>query len=298
MSLPISAKHQLPPPLAPESWRRIPLPPLPGRADPTQGPWGILQSAVWRTRLATGALLALFIVSCAAPPVVPPGPEVGWLGRPIGTPPPPNPRLRRAILQLAEQEWRFFGRQEVVFSGTQESIPLVGDWEDDGPQQSKRVNLYWRAVNHPELTGMDCQSPWSAAFIGWLMQEAGVPAEQFRATIAHREYLAELIARAPEPGRYFVPRRVQDYSPEPGDLICAARPPTQPLLIDGYITPESLTGLKAHCDLVVHKQGRTLEAIGGNVRNSVSRVRLELDAHGHLQPIPRRPWFLIIQNRL
>ncbi|QIK37505.1 DUF2272 domain-containing protein [Caldichromatium japonicum] len=249
-------------------------------------------------KAVAAALLALFMASCAAPPVLPPVSGGSWLGHPIGTPPLPNPRLKQAIIHQAEQEWRFFGRQEVVFAGGIESIPLVGDWEDDGPRQSERVNAYWRAVGHPELTGMDCQKPWSAAFIGWVMQEANVPMDQFRPTIAHWEYLAELIARAPEPGRYFVPRRIQDYSPEPGDLICASRPPFQPLLIDGYIDPMSLGGLKAHCDLVVHKQGRTLEAIGGNVRNSVSRVRLELDPQGHLQPLSRRPWFLIMQNRL
>lgn len=243
-------------------------------------------------------LLLLFIAGCAAPPVAPPTPEGTWLGRPIGPPPAPNPRLKRAIIHRAEEEWRFFGRQEVVFTGTIESIPLVGDWEDDGPRQSERVNLYWRAVGHPELTGMDCQKPWSSAFIGWVMQQAGVPADQLRPAIAHWEYLAEIIERVSEPGRYFVPRRIRDYSPEPGDLICAWRPGSQPILIDGQIAPESLMGLKAHCDLVVKKQGRVLEAIGGNVRNSVSRIRLELDAQGRLQPLPRRPWFLIVQNRL
>ncbi len=49
---------------------------------------------------------------------------------------------------------------------------------------------------------------------------------------------------------------------------------------------------------MVGKQGQTLEVIGGNVRNSVSKSTLELDGEGHLRAMPRRPWFLILQNRL
>jgi hypothetical protein len=49
---------------------------------------------------------------------------------------------------------------------------------------------------------------------------------------------------------------------------------------------------------VVNKNGRTLEAVGGNVRNSVSKSVLELDDRGRLKPVPRRPWFLIMENRL
>jgi len=243
---------------------------------------------------------SLALLSCAAPPEsVKPEERTGtWSGYPIGTPPAPNPALKRAIIARAEQEWAYFGRQEIVFKGAVESIPLVGDWEDDGARQSNRVNAYWRSVGESRLTGMDCQKPWSAAFISWIMRNAGVPAHQFRPAIAHWVYLADLIESASLPGRYFVPRRLQDYSPEPGDLICAYRRPSRVIMTDGYVRAGTLTGLRAHCDLVTAKHGRTLEAIGGNVRNSVSKVRLELDGRGHLQPIPRRPWFLILQNRL
>lgn len=245
-------------------------------------------------------IASLTLLSCAAPPESfgPDGRTGTWDGRPIGAPPAPNPALKRAIITRAEQEWAYFGRQEIVFKGGVESIPLVGDWEDDGPGQSRRVNIYWRAVGESKLTGMDCQKPWSAAFISWIMRNAGVPAHQFQPSIAHWTYLADLIESANLPGRYFVPRRLQDYSPEPGDLICAYRPPSRVVMIDGYVRTSALTGISSHCDLVIGKHGQTLEVIGGNVRNSVSKVRLELDSQGRLQPFSRRPWFLIMQNRL
>jgi hypothetical protein len=202
------------------------------------------------------------------------------------------------MISRATSEWRFFGQQTVFFNGSEESIPHVGAWEDDGPSYSGRVAAYWRAAGKAGLDGMDCQQPWSAAFMTWVMQGAGVPSSQFRPATAHWIYLADMIDEAAYPGRWFVPRRIADYSPEPGDLICASRGNSRPSTFGGYASAASLSGTNGHCDLVVGKSGRTLEVIGGNVRNSVSKSTLELDAQGRLQPVPRRPWFLILQNRL
>lgn len=244
---------------------------------------------------------ALAATACTTTPPVP-GAEGGAEGsgarRVYGTPPPPNPAVKRAMISRAEREWEFFGRQTVVYRGASESIPNVGIWEDDDSRASGRVNLYWRAVGKSQIDGADCRQPWSAAFISWVMQGAGVPPTQFPPAQAHWMYLAELIEAAPFGGRWFVPRRIGDYSPQAGDLICASRDHSYPRLVNGYATTGGVQGVKAHCDLVVAKSGRTLEAIGGNVRNSVSRSSLELDAQGHLQPVPRRPWFVVLQNRL
>jgi hypothetical protein len=230
-----------------------------------------------------------------APPSTAPG---IWAGRPIGSPPAPNPGIKQALISRANQEWEFFGRQTVVFKGSEESIPHVGAWEDDDGPYSGRINAYWRAAGKPRLNGKDCQEPWSAAFMSWVMRGAGVPEGQFPPAPAHWIYLARLVDQSDYPGRYFVPRRVADYSPNPGDLICASRGLSRPATFDGYTRPEALKGVNTHCDLVVRKSGQTLEVIGGNVRNSVSKSTLELDGAGRLRAVPRRPWFLILENRL
>lgn len=230
-----------------------------------------------------------------APPSTAPG---TWAGRPIGSPPAPNPGIKQALISRANREWEFFGRQTVVFKGSEESIPHVGAWEDDDGPYSGRINAYWRAAGKPRLDGKDCQEPWSAAFMSWVMGGAGVPEGQFPPAPAHWIYLARLIDQSDYPGRYFVPRRVADYSPNPGDLICASRGLSRPATFDGYTRPEALKGVNTHCDLVVRKSGQTLEVIGGNVRNSVSKSTLELDGAGRLRAVPRRPWFLILENRL
>lgn len=251
-------------------------------------------------RLAVVIVLALILGACAAPPIPPEDEERGperWLGSPVGGPPSPDPALKQAMIKRALREWEHFNRQVVVLKGVEESIPHVGAWEDDDTHAS-RVNLYWRAVGKPRLDGMDCRQAWSAAFLSWVMRNAGVPSTQFRPADAHWIYLSAMVQDAVYPGRYFVPRRVRDYSPNPGDLICAWRGRTPIRSRDGYVSAGMLRGAVTHCDLVVKKDGRTLEVIGGNVRNSVSKSILELDSAGHLQSVPRRPWFLIMQNRL
>jgi len=256
-----------------------------------------IPSAPW-LRWAGVLALCLLLLSCAAPPQQEGVIEGTWAGRPLGSPPAPNARIKRAMISRATREWEFFGRQTVVFEGTKESIPNVGAWEDDDAKFSGRVNLYWRTVDKPGLYGVDCRQPWSAAFMGYIMSQAGVPESQFIRTQAHWVYLASIIEHAPDAGRFFIPRRVRDYSPEPGDLICAYREGKEPPSFQGYASAAGLRDTPAHCDLVVEKNGSTLEAIGGNVRNSVSRVSLTLDGQGHLQAVPRRPWFLILENRL
>jgi len=252
-------------------------------------------NADWPRLLATLGL-CLALAACTGAPERDGAPT--WLGRSIGPLPEPNPGLKRLMIAKATQEWEYFGRQTVVYRGSLESIPNVGAWEDDDGRYSGRVNAYWRAVGKPRLTGMDCQKPWSAAFLSWVMLGVGVPESQFPPAAAHRVYLAAVIEGASAPGRWFVPRRISDYSPKPGDLICATRAGDQPFMTQGYTDAWALDGARTHCDLVVEKRGRTLEVIGGNVRNSVSRSTLELDADGRLQPVPRRPWFLVLENRL
>lgn len=249
----------------------------------------------WSRRIGL-PVLCLVLASCAAPEKT--TPTGTWAGRPIGSPPASKPAVKQAMISRAKREWDFFGRQTVIMKGSKESIPNVGYWEDDGSRYSSRVNSYWRAVGKAGLYGTDCKQPWSAAFVSWIMRGAGVPESQFRRAPAHWVYLARAIKEASYPGRYFVPRRITDYSPEPGDLICAYRSGSRPSSTGGYTSARGLSGRPTHCDLVVGKSGRTLEVIGGNVRNSVSKVTLELDGSGRLQRVPRRPWFLILENRL
>jgi len=206
--------------------------------------------------------------------------------------------IKARMLALATNEWNFFGQQRVVYLDEEESIPHVGFWEDDDPEHSYRVNRYWQAAGRPTITGEDCRQSWSAAFISWVMGAAGVPQYQFPPAEAHWIYVTHIIRQADEFQSDFVPHGIKSYRPKPGDLICAGRGPSAPLLQHYPLNWRLFQYTPMHCDIVVARKGLTLEAIGGNVRNSVSKSILTLDRDGYLQPTPRRPWFLVIENRL
>jgi hypothetical protein len=204
--------------------------------------------------------------------------------------------LRFRIVAAATAEWVYFGRQQIVIEGNEESIPRVGIWEDEEVSHSDRINQYWRAVGKNRLSGYDCREPWSAAFISWVMQAAGVPRSLFPPSGAHRFYLNRFLGNARDPEAALLPHAIEDYKPRPGDLICAIRgrfKPTEAI----QDLPDTLNG-SLHCDIVVETDGRTLQAIGGNVRNSVSKTVLTLAPDGYLQFSNIRPWVLVIENRL
>lgn len=203
---------------------------------------------------------------------------------------------RQSILNLARREWEYFGKQVVVLTDDEESIPHVGHWEDDGSAYSGRVNNYWRSVGKPQLDGMDCKEPWSAAFVSWVMQEAGLPRFQFPGSDAHRNYLMRISS---DSSGAFKARSIKGYSPRPGDLICAVRDTGGALPYPGEDFRVVLeTHNKLHCDIVVANDGKSLEAIGGNVRNSVSKTIVKLNSKGSIQPTERRPWFMVLENQL
>ncbi len=212
--------------------------------------------------------------------------------------PPPVDSLKSRILRTANEEWLDFGQQKVVFGENgEESIPQVGIWEDEDMLHIDRVRQYWMAVGVRGLSGKDCKEPWSAAFISWVMQIAGVPTFLFPPGSSHWEYLNHFIAASQEADSLFIPHVIREYKPKAGDLICATRGSTY-FDETADILPPSLSHAKLHCDIVMETNGRNLQAIGGNVRNSVSRSFLTLTKDGYLQPTPRRPWFLVIENRL
>jgi hypothetical protein len=207
--------------------------------------------------------------------------------------------MRRQVVEVALSEWAYFGKQTVKLSGGEESIPHVGKWEDDGGPYTSRVNSYWRSVGKPDLDGMDCKQPWSAAFISWVMESAGVPSIYFPRSEAHWNYLKEIMDNAGSEGSAFRPHRTVEYAPVPGDLVCATRghnglPPSPEMSPEAVLQEHT----RLHCDIVVEQSGNQLGVVGGNVRNSVSKTLLTLNPDGTVQPTEQRPWFVVIENRL
>ena len=246
--------------------------------------------------------LILALVGCGSAPKIPAQPEEQPKAQETepqadNSESPPLGFRQYRIVEAATAEWVYFGQQIVVIDGDEESIPHVGIWEDDDDSHSDRINQYWRAVGKPRLSGYDCKQPWSAAFISWIMQAAGVPNDSFPPSSAHRFYLNRFIANADDPYAALIPRTIYQYKPKPGDLICAIRGKIKPPEVLEELQ-DLLYSWRMHCDIVVETNGQTVHTIGGNVRSSVSKTILTLSPDGYVQFTRSRPWVLIVENRL
>lgn len=127
-------------------------------------------------------------------------------------------------------------------------------------------------------------TPWSAAFISYLMHQAGLTDSQFNFSATHANYIrGAFLAGDGYAYRACDPRTT---IPRVGDLICYSRD-REPLV--GYAAwkaaaPRIGGGTKSHCDLVVSvdRKSSRIETVGGNVLQSVSMRKMKLNAAGTL----------------
>ena len=244
-------------------------------------------------------VLLLLTAGCASapPPASPPAVKSAADLPPLGPcpasswnpeAPPPTASAKVSMVLLAVGEWARFGRQVVVYSPDQPPrTEQLGIKEREAPQ---RINDYWAAVGHPERSGLD-NVAWSAAFISWDIESAGVPRDLFCPDQRHTIYVERLVERARRRGAAFIAHPPSERAPQVGDLICASR-------AGSGTTLDNLNRGAAHCDIVVEVKPGWVAAIGGNVDDSVSRSVFPLDGNGFLSPISGRPVFTVIENRL
>ena len=176
-------------------------------------------------------------------------------------------------------------------------------------------------------------TPWSAAFISYLMKEAGFSSAEFAFSDSHVDYVRAALetTAAESEGREathaFRACDVATTPPRAGDLLCATRASTAgtmkfAALAAAIAAQPAGLGFPMHCDLVVRAdQGgdAKLETIGGNVVHSVTLARMTLNARkllgaayvsdaararacaGRVPPcrdhLSRRPWLVLLQAR-
>ncbi|MDB6172454.1 MAG: lysozyme-like protein [Chthoniobacteraceae bacterium] len=203
--------------------------------------------------------------------------------------------LTGVIVSKADEEWVFFGRQEVDVNGKQVREGKK-EFSDDG---SERVAKYWLlGTGNPNLSGKDRTQPWSAAFISYLMASSGV-GKRFLRSEAHQVYIYAAIKaqeeRSTDYGYWGFP--LEKEKPKVGDLICAWRPTKDS---PGPVTFKMAKDGKeyaSHCDLVVAVTADSIAVIGGNVDQSVTKRHFKLD-DGFLRAANFPKGFALLQNKL
>lgn len=206
--------------------------------------------------------------------------------------------LRRRIVNVAVQEWGFFGftvvdqtnipeteperqsrprqRRRTAWLNAEESArvadSIAGYWAitPDGSWILSRQNAVWNSFDGVASRWRD---PWSAAFISWVMCESGLgEPSRFQRAIAHHSYIDQaILARDKGDARAaFAAYDIGEQPIEPGDMLCAARRPFYRTLDERR--QQLGTGIRSHCDIVVKidKPNDRILVIGGNVRGSVS----------------------------
>ena len=217
--------------------------------------------------------------------------------------------VRRRIVDLAVQEWGFFGfpvvdrtnidaadratqrtRRRRRRPGRAESARVAGSiagyWAVT-PQGSWILNAQNTAWKGPRGVASRWRYPWSAAFVSWIMCEGGLgDASRFRRAVAHHVYIDQAIRgrAADETPAAFAAYDVGTATIVPGDLLCSARRPAYRSIAERR--RQMGNGARTHCDIVVEldaSRDRIL-AIGGNVRGTVA-LKLLPAARGPGEPL-------------
>ncbi|WP_137181118.1 DUF2272 domain-containing protein [Roseomonas sp. AR75] len=245
-------------------------------------------------------LYLLALAACAAPP-----PPVVY---------PPSAAER--VVRIALSEWQDWGGlQRDAFAPPSEESP------EADPQNFPRVLAYWRAVPtdygaiarnrqryealmagaRPPRGSLWGDFAWSAAFVSWVFVSAGVDAREFPPSATHSRYLDGLIAE----WRYyphqapFVPHAPEEYAPRAGDLLCVDRS-RRPVQHWTQLAADNGRARPMHCDIVVRTAPGVIEAVGGNVLDSVTLTRFPADTAGRVLPAPdwAPPFVLVMESRL
>ena len=163
----------------------------------------------------------------------------------------------------------------------------------DGTPAWRKVAAYWSDSGLASgcVTGTACRNfvvdtPWSAAFVSWVMRRAGMP--DFRFSARHVDYV-RTAWRQPAQNPYLL-ASPREAVPAPGDLLCYVRANARVLGHGGLLDRlDGNDGLAMHCDIVVAAvPGDRAWLVGGNVQQTVTLRMLRLDAQGRFADLPMR----------
>jgi hypothetical protein len=171
---------------------------------------------------------------------------------------------REALLAAARKQWLRFDR---------------GRGDESVDPYFRFVGEMWQAIGL-NLDGKDSDQPWSAAFISYVVRQAGHAHPRyngFKFAPAHGRYVHDAI-RARIDGRAapFHGFRRAERKPQLGDIVCKPRAGSGVTFESAATTGE----FKSHSDIVVAIDSPNFKilTIGGNVGDSVTITEYPLGA--------------------
>ncbi len=141
----------------------------------------------------------------------------------------------------------------------------------------------------PACRAFVVDTPWSAAFVSWVMARANLPG--FPRSASHVDYVRHALQKPAESAYDFADPATA--VPATGDLLCYVRQPERRFGHAGLreVLGADGRGLNMHCEIVIAANaGRDGLAwlIGGNVQQAVTMRLLNLNHAGRLWALPQR----------
>lgn len=148
---------------------------------------------------------------------------------------------------------------------------------DDNPKVKELLNNYWGSVGTTLEKKGGCNVAWSAAFISYVVKNAG--AVEFPYSATHATYIVKARENKKSGGAYSwygYDATSKEAKVEAGDLVCYTNGKNINTKWDEIQSGESYT--PCHCDVVIgiDNQGKA-STIGGNVSNTAGGDSLQLN---------------------
>jgi hypothetical protein len=187
----------------------------------------------------------------------------------------PLSNAKEALLATAAKQWDRFKRG----AGKETESPF-----------DAFVGEMWQSIGF-NLSGDDVATPWSAACISFIVRSAGYV--RFKHGASHSVYIHDAIKSrdANNAERDFWGYRINEHKPTFGDLVCRKRSSAKIT----YDFALENANFQSHTDIVVAVSSDFIDAVGGNVSNSVSITRYKLTPSGYLDGEGGRK-FAVLRN--
>ena len=196
---------------------------------------------------------------------------------------PPMSEEREALLRVAITQWLRFAK---------------GHANEKLDPYCQYVGEMWQSLGedyHGRSTYADGSDvPWSAAFMSFVVRTAHPRYSTFKFASAHSVFSndAILARRSNDQCKPFWGYRLTEVRPQLGDIIVRNR-------LGNSFTfdyAENHSNFVSHSDLVVEVSDGAIKVLGGNVKNSVSMSRYELNGSGFIDT--SQDAFAILRNRI
>lgn len=158
--------------------------------------------------------------------------------------------------------------------------------DENSPELYNLLYDMWRNVGYGDSDAKNAianETPWSAAFISWLFKDY----PDFSRSGSHSYYIVDARENEKNASGNFRLKRINNYRPKIGDIVCKNRS-------TGNFTYDSIyKGGISHCDIVTKVNKDSIETIGGNVSDKITKRVVPLK-DGYIN---KSGYFAIIENR-